>query len=65
MSVSSIASAAVAANQSQIAQAMQMAMIRAGHEQEEALAGMLAEASQAATKSTPPTGLGQRLDISV
>ncbi|MFN4355022.1 putative motility protein [Parvibaculum sp.] len=65
MSVSSIASAAVAANQSQIAQAMQMAMIRAGHEQEKALIDMLAEASQAVTKSTPPIGLGQRLDISV
>ncbi|MBX3504685.1 MAG: putative motility protein [Parvibaculum sp.] len=65
MSVSSIASAAVAANQSQIAQAMQMAMLRAGHEQEQALVDMLAEASQAATKATPPTGLGSRLDISV
>jgi hypothetical protein len=65
MSVSSIASAAVAANQSQIAQAMQMAMIRAGHEQEQALVDMLAEASQSITKATPPTGLGTRLDISV
>jgi hypothetical protein len=65
MSVSSLASSAVAANQNQIAQAMQMAMLRAGNEQEKAMVDMLAEASQAVTKSTPPTGLGQRLDISV
>ena len=65
MSVSNLAAAAVASSQNQIAQAMQVAMLRAGHEQEKAMIDMLAEASQAATKSTPPTGLGQRLDISV
>jgi len=65
MSVSNIAAAAVASQQNQIAQAMQVAMLRAGHEQEEALVDMLAEAAQASAKATPPTGLGNRLDISV
>ena len=65
MSVSSMAAAAVASQQNQIAQAMQVAMLRAGHEQEKAMVDMLAEAAQASAKATPPDGLGARLDISV
>jgi hypothetical protein len=65
MSVSSMAAAAVASQQNQIAQAMQAAMLRAGHEQEKAMVDMLAEAAQAAARATPPDGLGTRLDVSV
>ncbi|MAM94040.1 putative motility protein [Parvibaculum sp.] len=65
MSVSSIATAAVANQQNQIAQAMQTAMLKAGHEQETAIVDMLAEAAQTSAKASPPTGLGTRLDISV
>ncbi|MEQ9196708.1 MAG: putative motility protein [Parvibaculum sp.] len=63
MSISGMAAAAAASQQNQIAQAMQAAMLRAGHEQEKAMVDMLAEAAQASAKSTPPTGLGNRLDI--
>ena len=65
MSVSSIAAAAVASQQKQIAQAMQIAVLRAGHEQEKALVDMLATAAQSSARATPPAGLGARLDIGV
>ncbi|MBO6634219.1 putative motility protein [Parvibaculum sp.] len=65
MSISGMAAAAAASQQNQIAQAMQIAMLRAGQEQEKAMVDMLAEAAQAAAKATPPDGLGTRLDVSV
>lgn len=65
MSVSSIAAAAIASQQSQIAQTMQIALLRAGHEQEKALVDLLAEASRTSAEASLPTGLGARLDISV
>ena len=41
MSVSSLASAAVASQQGQLAQAMQTAMLKAGNEQEKAIVDMV------------------------
>lgn len=65
MSVSSLASAAIANQQGQLAQAMQTAMLKASSEQQAAIADMLTEAAQASAKATPPEGTGTRLDISV
>ena len=63
MSVSSLASAAVASQQGQLAQAMQTAMLKAGNEQEKAVVDMLAEAvDNAASKAQAPAGTGLRLD---
>lgn len=65
MSVSSLASAAVANQQGQLAQAMQTAMLKASSEQQAAIVDMITEAAQASAKATPPEGTGTRLDISV
>lgn len=63
MSVSSLASAAVASQQGQLAQAMQTAMVKASNEQEKAVVDMLAEAvDNAASKAQAPTGTGLRVD---
>ncbi|PKP76957.1 MAG: hypothetical protein CVT81_12135 [Alphaproteobacteria bacterium HGW-Alphaproteobacteria-3] len=65
MSVSSLASAAVANQQGQLAQAMQTAMLKASSEQQAAIADMLTEAAQESARAAPPKGTGTRLDISV
>ncbi|HAC59292.1 hypothetical protein [Parvibaculum sp.] len=65
MSVSSLASAAVASQQGQLAQAMQTAMLKAGNEQEKAIVDMLTEAvGNAAAKASAPAGTGLRVDTS-
>lgn len=61
MSVSSLASAAVASQQAQLAQAMQTAMLKASAAQETAMVELLAEAA----KASAPDGTGTRLDTSV
>ena len=65
MSVSSLASAAVASQQGQLAQAMQTAMLKAGNEQEKAIVDMLTEAvGNAAAKASAPAGTGLRVETS-
>lgn len=66
MSASSLASAAVASQQGQLAQAMQTAMLKAGNEQEKAVVDMLTEAvDSAATKASAPAGTGIKVDTTV
>lgn len=61
MSISSLASAAIASQQGQLAQAMQTAMLKASAAQEATMVELLAEAVNA---SVPP-GTGTQLDIKV
>lgn len=67
MSVSNLAAAAVASQQSQLQLAMQTAMLKAGHNQDMALVEMIAESAETAAKLTAsaPPGTGTQLDIKV
>lgn len=66
MSVSSLAAAAVASQQSQIAMAMQTAMLKTEFKQDMALVQMITEATadSATVTASPPPGTGTRLDTS-
>ncbi|ABS64230.1 hypothetical protein Plav_2622 [Parvibaculum lavamentivorans DS-1] len=67
MSVSNLAAAAAASQQSQLQLAMQTAMLKAGHNQDMALVEMIAESAETAAKlnASAPPGTGTQLDIKV
>lgn len=59
------ASIVAATSQSQTQQAIQMAMLKAGHEQGEAVANLLSAAvEQGKQQVAAPTGMGKLVDIS-
>lgn len=65
MSVSNLAASAVAGQQNQTQSNAALDMLKAGQQQEMAVANMLQESAEknAALMSSPPAGTGMRLDI--
>ncbi|MDO8289058.1 MAG: putative motility protein [Parvibaculum sp.] len=62
--MSDLASIVAATSQSQTQAAMQIAMLKAGHEQGEAVANMLSAAVEQ-VKAAAPQGMGHAVDVSV
>ncbi len=63
--MSSLAASAVIASQSQVQSSMQMAMLKAGHEQGEAVANLLSTAvEQGKQQAAAPSGMGKLVDLS-